>query len=149
MSRWYKVLIGILLFHALSAVGGGIGLVTGTLPVPTVLLQNTPFDSYVIPGLFLGAVIGGSALAGAVCPPYPRATITVRKCRNGFRHGRLDRGRDDPHRRLQLASGLLPAHRTTGRRRIAPSVQRRGEVAEGHDVSLTIGDFDELVCRGY
>jgi hypothetical protein len=55
-----------LLFNALSAIGGGIGLVTGTLPVPTMLLQHTPFESFVIPGLFLGLVIGGSALAGAI-----------------------------------------------------------------------------------
>jgi hypothetical protein len=40
--------------------------VTGTLPVPQKLLQDTPFDSYVIPGLFLGVIIGGSALAGAI-----------------------------------------------------------------------------------
>ena len=34
--------------------------------MPTVLLRHTPFDSYVIPGLFLGVVIGGSALVGAI-----------------------------------------------------------------------------------
>ena len=66
MSRKYKTLVGLLLFNALSAVGGGIGLVTGTLPVPTMLLRHTPFDSFVIPGLFLGVVIGGSALVGAI-----------------------------------------------------------------------------------
>jgi hypothetical protein len=66
MSRTYKALIRISLFNALSAVGGGIGLVTGTLPIPTELLRHTPFDSYVIPGLFLGLIIGGSALGGAI-----------------------------------------------------------------------------------
>ena len=66
MSRKDKTLVGLLTFNALSAIAGGIGLVTGTLPVPTVLLRHTPFDSYVIPGLFLGAVIGGSALVGAI-----------------------------------------------------------------------------------
>jgi hypothetical protein len=43
-----KVLTGVLLFNALSAIGGGIGLVTGTLPVPTLLLRHTPFDSFVV-----------------------------------------------------------------------------------------------------
>jgi hypothetical protein len=62
----YKTLIGISAFNALSALGGGISLVTGTLPVPKALLRHTPFDSYVIPGLFLGIIIGGSALAGTV-----------------------------------------------------------------------------------
>ena len=66
MFRKVKTLKGVLLFNALSAIGGGIGLVTGTLPVPTMLLRHTPFDSFVIPGLFLGIIIGGSALAGAI-----------------------------------------------------------------------------------
>src|SRR4026209_547767 len=66
MSRKHKTLVGLLIFNALSAIGGGIGLVTGMLPVPMVLLRHTPFDSYVIPGLFLGVVIGGSAVAGAI-----------------------------------------------------------------------------------
>jgi len=66
MSRTYKALVGVSLFNAASALGGGISLVTGTLPVPKGLLRNTPFDSFVIPGLFLGVVIGGSALVGAI-----------------------------------------------------------------------------------
>jgi hypothetical protein len=61
-----RTLIGISLFNAMSAIGGGIGLVTGALPVPTSLLRHTPFDTYVVPGLFLTVVIGGSSLAGAL-----------------------------------------------------------------------------------
>ena len=60
-----RTLIGISLFNAVSAIGGGIGLVTGALPVPTSLLDPTPFDSYVVPGLVLAVVIGGSSLVGA------------------------------------------------------------------------------------
>jgi hypothetical protein len=66
MPRTYKTLVGVSVFNAMSAMGGGIGLVTGTLPIPKALLKHTPFESYVIPGLFLGIVIGGSALLGAV-----------------------------------------------------------------------------------
>ena len=66
MFRKGKTLKGVLLFNALSAIGGGIGLVTGTLPLPTMLLRHTPFDSFVIPGLFLTIIIGGSALTGAI-----------------------------------------------------------------------------------
>jgi len=66
MFRKDKTLKGVLLFNAISAIGGGIALITGTLPVPVMLLRHTPFDSFVIPGLFLGIIIGGSALAGAV-----------------------------------------------------------------------------------
>lgn len=66
MSGTARALIGISLFNAVSAFGGGIGLVTGTLPVPTSLLRRTPFDSYSVPGLFLAVVMGGSALLGAL-----------------------------------------------------------------------------------
>ena len=66
MSRTYKTLVGISIFNAVSAIGGGITLATGTLPVPKALLRHTPFDSFIIPGLFLGVVIGGSAIAGAL-----------------------------------------------------------------------------------
>ncbi len=61
-----RALISLALFNAVSAIGGGIGLVTGTLPVPTSLLARTPFDTYVVPGIFLAVVIGGSALVGAL-----------------------------------------------------------------------------------
>ena len=64
MSAVRRTLLGLHLFHALSAVGGGIALVVGALGVPTVLLRHTPFDSFVIPGIFLVVVIGGSAMIG-------------------------------------------------------------------------------------
>lgn len=66
MPQTYKTLVGLSIFNALSAVGGGISLVAGALPVPMSLLRHTPFDSYVIPGLFLGIIIGGSSLVGAI-----------------------------------------------------------------------------------
>jgi hypothetical protein len=55
------ILTATLAFNAVSAIGGGIALATGTLPVPMSLLRNTPFDSYLVPGLFLGLVVGGSS----------------------------------------------------------------------------------------
>ena len=75
MTRPARTLIALSLFNAVSAIGGGIGLVTGTLPVPTSLLKLTPFDTYVVPGLFLAVVIGGSSLIGAISlrSPTPRA----------------------------------------------------------------------------
>jgi hypothetical protein len=66
MTKPLRALIALSLFNAVSAVGGGIALVTGTLPVPTSLLELTPFDTYVVPGLFLAIVIGGSSLAAAI-----------------------------------------------------------------------------------
>ena len=65
MSATRRTLLGLHLFHAISAVGGGIALVAGALAVPLSVLRNTPFDSFVVPGIFLGTVIGGSAVIGA------------------------------------------------------------------------------------
>ena len=54
-------------FAAVSAVGGGIALATGLEGdrFPTDLLAGTPFRSYVIPGLILAGVVGGSATVAA------------------------------------------------------------------------------------
>ena len=52
------------LFVALTAIGGGIALFTGlesSERVPPEWLHRTPFKSYVIPGLILAVVVGGSA----------------------------------------------------------------------------------------
>ena len=65
MSATRRTVVGLHLFNAVSAVGGGIGLVAGGLGVPTVLLRHTPFESFVVPGIFLAVVIGGSATIGA------------------------------------------------------------------------------------
>jgi len=65
MSATRRTLVGLHLFNALSAVGGGIALIAGGLGVPTTLLRHTPFDSFVVPGIFLATVIGGSATIGA------------------------------------------------------------------------------------
>jgi hypothetical protein len=53
-------------FIALSAVGGGIGLIGGGLAFPLDWLEGTPFGSYAIPAIILAVVVGGSALAAAL-----------------------------------------------------------------------------------
>ncbi len=54
-------------FVALTAVGGGIALATGVEGdrFPVDLLIGTPFRSYVVPGLILAGVVGGSATVAA------------------------------------------------------------------------------------
>src|SRR5437588_10538592 len=54
-------------FVALSAVAGGIALLTGTFAqgIPVAWLQGTPFSDYTIPGLVLTIVIGGGMLLAA------------------------------------------------------------------------------------
>ena len=73
-----RTLVGLHLFNALSAVGGGIALFAGGLGVPTALLRHTPFDSFIVPGIFLAAVIGGSATIGAIAllAHWLRAPVT-------------------------------------------------------------------------
>ncbi len=55
----------LLLAVALPAVAGGIGLLTGAIEPPQDDLADTPFDSYVIPGVLLAIVVGGSAAIAA------------------------------------------------------------------------------------
>ncbi|MBG6060052.1 hypothetical protein RCH16_003509 [Cryobacterium sp. MP_M5] len=61
------ILIGLLLFGAVSAFGGGVlGAALDGGGVPLSYLDGTPFTDYLVPGLVLGAVIGGTQLAGAI-----------------------------------------------------------------------------------
>lgn len=62
MSRRMKLLLSITLFNAVTAVFGGIGLIGGTIKPPLEWLDTTPFASYVLPGLILSVIVGGSAL---------------------------------------------------------------------------------------
>ena len=78
MATPRRTLVGLHVFNALSAVGGGIALAAGLLPVPTDLLRHTPFDSFLVPGIFLAVIIGGSATIGAatLLAHRPRALLT-------------------------------------------------------------------------
>ena len=53
-------------FVALTAVFGGITVATGADKFPTQWLIGTSFSSYLIPGLILAMVVGGSATVAAV-----------------------------------------------------------------------------------
>ena len=52
-------------FVALTAIGGGIALATGLEGdrFPADWLKGTPFSSYLVPGLILAVMVGGSAAA--------------------------------------------------------------------------------------
>lgn len=45
-----------------SALAGGIALLTGIIQFPTDWVQAMPFGSQVVPGLVLAIIVGGSAL---------------------------------------------------------------------------------------
>lgn len=54
-------LAAIELFVAFTAIGSGIALIkTNGLGAPISLLEHSPFSSYVIPGIILTVVVGGT-----------------------------------------------------------------------------------------
>ena len=60
------IILALLSFNAVTAVGGGIMLMTGGIEPPSAWLQNSVFASYFIPGLILASLVGGSALLAAI-----------------------------------------------------------------------------------
>lgn len=50
----------------LAAIGGGLGVLFHGLGIPTEELSNTPFDSFLIPGLLLTVVVGGSMATATI-----------------------------------------------------------------------------------
>lgn len=65
MDRTMKALLGLLLFNALTAVGGGLALMTGWIPEQASWVRHTDFSSNYFPGVILMAVVGGSSLVAA------------------------------------------------------------------------------------
>jgi hypothetical protein len=60
-------LIALAAFGALSAgTGAVLAVAANGAGVPLEYLRNSPFSSYVIPGLILGVVVGGTQLAAAI-----------------------------------------------------------------------------------
>jgi hypothetical protein len=60
---WWSLVV-VAAFNALSALGGGIGMVAADgLSMPKSMLADTPFSTYTIPGLILTVVVGGSQAA--------------------------------------------------------------------------------------
>lgn len=49
-------------FLGITAVAGGIGLMTGAISPGTTLLAGSPFHTYLVPGLALLLLVGGSSL---------------------------------------------------------------------------------------
>lgn len=81
MKSWaHRLLVVLLCFGALSAIGGGVlGVVANGAGVPLEYLHGTPFTSYVIPGLILGVVVGGTQGLAAIATQrqHPSGAIAV------------------------------------------------------------------------
>ncbi|MDV7999881.1 hypothetical protein [Rhodococcus sp. IEGM 1408] len=65
MNTAGRILLGLLLFNAISAAGGGIALMTGLIPEQRSWIEHTDFSSLYLPGVILLALVGGSALFAA------------------------------------------------------------------------------------
>jgi MFS family permease len=62
-----RVLIGLLLFGAVSSFAGAVlAFNAENVGVPLEFLAKTSLTSFVVPGLILGIVVGGSQLAAAI-----------------------------------------------------------------------------------
>ena len=59
------LVLALQVFHAITAVGGGIALMLGTIDVP-VWVVHTGFPDLYFPGVVLFALVGGSAATAAL-----------------------------------------------------------------------------------
>jgi hypothetical protein len=76
------LLIGLLAFTAVGALYGGIGLMTTGLGIPDEWLQSTPFDSWVLPGVALLAIVAAPMTAALIAelrgqPAADRLSLTA------------------------------------------------------------------------
>jgi hypothetical protein len=62
MRRRPWLLIGLLAFTGIGAVYGGVGLIDGSLGMPSEWLEGSPFQTWVIPGLALLIVVATPSL---------------------------------------------------------------------------------------
>jgi hypothetical protein len=63
---WRRLLLALLVIVTLSALGGAAGLVGNGVGMDPGVLDGTPFDTFLWPGLLLGLVVGGTHLVAAV-----------------------------------------------------------------------------------
>jgi hypothetical protein len=62
-----RILVALAVFGALSSIVGAVlGVAANGGGVSLEHLANSPFSSYVVPGLILGVVVGGTQLAAAI-----------------------------------------------------------------------------------
>jgi hypothetical protein len=81
----YRALLVLSLFNALSAVGGGVGMMFADgLSMPKSFLADTPFTTYLIPGAILAVVVGGTQVLASVFLIARRASALLWSAVAGF-----------------------------------------------------------------
>ena len=81
-NRTSKTLLGLLLFNGVTAVGGGLALMTDWIPEQASWVRHTDFPSDYFPGVILMALVGGSSLIAAIalvkrCDGWQLASIVA------------------------------------------------------------------------
>lgn len=69
MKKIYRILIGLHLFVGIGAMAGGFGAImnpNNPMGMTTEALKNSPFTNFLIPGIFLLAVLGIGNIVSAV-----------------------------------------------------------------------------------
>lgn len=66
MNGKSKALLGLLLFNGLTAMTGGLALMTSWIPEQASWVRDTDFPSNYFPGVILMAIVGGSSLTAAI-----------------------------------------------------------------------------------
>lgn len=59
-------LLALDLLVGLTAVTGGIAILLSAVQMPGEWLRHTPFSSYLVPGMVLAVIVGGSALVAVI-----------------------------------------------------------------------------------
>ena len=81
----YRVLVVLAIFSAVSAIGGGIGMVAADgLAMPKAMLTDTPFATFVIPGLILALLVGGTQMVATILLLARRESAMVWSAVAGF-----------------------------------------------------------------
>ncbi|CAN5446348.1 hypothetical protein BH10ACT7_BH10ACT7_04050 [soil metagenome] len=71
-------------FNTVSAVAGGVAVLGGWLGMPTSMLSNGPFDTFLWPGIVLLVVVGGTQLIASVLLIRRRESSLVWSAVAGF-----------------------------------------------------------------
>jgi hypothetical protein len=78
---WAWVLIILLIFQSISALFGGIALIVepsgSLLKMPVVSLENSPFSSFLLPGIVLTVLLG-------IFPAFTAYCLIFRPAKKGF-----------------------------------------------------------------
>src|SRR5690348_3846381 len=64
-----RLVVGLAMFSAVTAIAGGLELViwrNGNRYQSLKLLEHTPFATFLLPGLMLAFIVGGTSLASAI-----------------------------------------------------------------------------------